>query len=539
MKQILQIVQMACGMLFLHGSIAGQIMISGQNSLGGSQDEESGSASLYPAADGNYWLGMLSASPVSGNKTDGLYGVTDAWITKITPDGTLLWQKTYGGTESDYSISVLEHAGAAYFGISSVSAVSGNKTVPRYGNSLATYSDFWIVKATPDGDEIWQKLYGTVMPDILKQMMALPNGNILLGGTSIGGISIDKSEASRGVNDIWCLVIDTAGNKIWDKTIGANNNEYLEFMAFCSDGIILGAKTQSGISGDKQTPYYGGGSDAWIIKLGFDGSLLWEQTLGGTNHDLLISLSVADDRIYCVGTSLSAPGGNLDIENKGALDGWIAELDVNNGAVIRTKSFGGSSFDYFSYVEKLYDDRVLIMGTSKSGIDGDKTLPSIGEEDIWILLLNEQWEIIEQYVIGGTDTDFAINTCKNNDGSHTLVANGRSPVGADKTTPAYGGKDTWVMRLQHSLGNGEMSGPVVMLYPNPATDVCNMVLPANAVYEKLRIVNASGQTVYETSLNQAEGSTYTLNTASWAPGAYFIDLQNKKGLSLRSTLLKK
>ncbi len=71
------------------------------------------------------------------------------------------------------------------------------------------------------------------------------------------------------------------------------------------------------------------------------------------------------------------------------------------------------------------------------------------------------------------------------------------------------------------------------------TDICVLALPEGADFEKLRVVNAVGQSVHETNLNPSEGSTYTLHTASWTPGAYFVDLQTKQGLSLRSTMLKK
>ncbi len=50
-------------------------------------------SSMQPTADGGYI--------VAGSTTSFGAGGSDAWLMKLAADGSIVWQKTYGGTESD------------------------------------------------------------------------------------------------------------------------------------------------------------------------------------------------------------------------------------------------------------------------------------------------------------------------------------------------------------------------------------------------------------------------------------------------------
>src|SRR6478609_7915909 len=63
--------------------------------------------------------------------------------------------------------------------------------------------------------------------------MAVTKDGVLLGGTSNGPISADKSDNARPradnnpSNDYWIVKLDKKGNKLWDKTIGGSESEQL------------------------------------------------------------------------------------------------------------------------------------------------------------------------------------------------------------------------------------------------------------------------------------------------------------------------
>ncbi|MBK8415951.1 MAG: hypothetical protein IPL22_16475 [Bacteroidetes bacterium] len=57
--------------------------------------------SLQQTTDGGYILGGYSSSGIGGDKTHASWGAEDYWIVKIDSLGNKLWDKVFGGTNSD------------------------------------------------------------------------------------------------------------------------------------------------------------------------------------------------------------------------------------------------------------------------------------------------------------------------------------------------------------------------------------------------------------------------------------------------------
>lgn len=523
--------------LLLQGLAGAQVSILTQESYGGTQYDAFYKAVSVP--DGStLWFGT-SQSPVSGTKTAPQYGMSDGWLLKTDLNGVQQWQKSFGGTHPEDGRAMLLLGNTCYLGLSSSSGATGNKTLPRYGAAGTEWGDFWLLKTDLDANILWQKVYGTEKTDNLADIAVLPGNTIVLAGMSNSDISIDKTENSRGTFDYWLIAIDSSGNKLWDKTLGGDQHESLDGIKVTTDGLLLYGTTMSGVSGDKQTAAFGNG-DIWLVKTDFSGNLQWEKTIGGDAGDYVNNLYVINDHIFICGETESV-GGNMNIPNQGDDDGFIMELDAD-GNIIRSKGLGGSGLDGVCELYSFTGGGYMVLLSSASDVSGDRTLSSLGLADLWIVFLDENWNITDQFVLGGSAVDFLTETVRNADGSFSLMVNSSSAAGTgNKTVPDYGTSDSWFLRIKLTNGLSLNAKPdaFLKLYPNPAENSCQIVLPEGAGFEKLRVVNASGQTVHETNLNIAEGNIYTLNTASWAPGAYFIDLQNKQGVSLRSTLLKK
>jgi|GEM_PF-1520193 len=537
MKHIIPIFLQALLFLGLVSAGRAQLTITSQQSLGGSASEGT-LPGVIRMQDGSYLLAVQSASPVSGTKSSPAYGSSDGWVIKTDQNGNPLWQKTFGGDEQDFTGAVVEFPDALYFGFSSASGQSGSKTVPVYGSGTDR-GDYWLIKTDLDGNVLWQKVYGSDKPDVLTSMTIAPGNVLILAGYSAADASMDKTENSRGGDDFWVLAVDSSGNKLWDKTIGGSGRDRCLQVKTLNDGLLFCGNSNSPASGDKLMSGLGL-TDVWFVKTGFDGTIYMDYCTGGSHDDYFYNTDLINGHIYVTGSSSSPHIMNVNNINKGGEDGWVAELGKSGWNVLRVKSFGTSGTDKAVSLQPLWDGGFMLTLVS-DGNDGDKTIPSIGMLDTWLVYLDANWNITGQYVIGGTLVDCPVTSFQNNDGSIMMVAWSASDISGDKQVPQYGQGDIWMFRFEHLAGKDEAAplGLSLKLYPNPATDMCTLTLPQDVKYERLRIVNSAGQTVYETNLNIAEGNTYMLNTASWAPGAYFIDLQNKQGLLLRSTLLKK
>ena len=58
-------------------------------------------ARLQPTTDGGHILVGLSDSGASGNKSMASFGSVDFWVVKLDANGDILWQRAFGGSDTD------------------------------------------------------------------------------------------------------------------------------------------------------------------------------------------------------------------------------------------------------------------------------------------------------------------------------------------------------------------------------------------------------------------------------------------------------
>lgn len=286
-----------------------------------------GSDVLYTAEqtlDGGYILGGTSGSDISGEKSENSRGIFDFWIIKTDSIGNIQWQKTIGGNDMDnlYSLSQTSDLGYILAG-SSLSNISGEKSENCRGTL-----DFWIVKTNSLGIIQWQKTLGGTSSEIPNSVVQTIDGGFIIGGDSYSNISGDKTENSRGEDDFWLIKLDSVGSLVWQKTIGGNLSEWITSVIQTIDGgYLAGGPSASGISGEK-TDFCRGIDDYWVVKLDTTGMIQWQKTLGGADYDELISLKATNDGGFILG---GYSGSNAQFEksenSQGQFDYWVIKLD--------------------------------------------------------------------------------------------------------------------------------------------------------------------------------------------------------------------
>ena len=115
-------------------------------------------------------------------------------------------------------------------------------------------------------------------------------------------------------------------------------------------------------------------------------------------------------------------------------------------------SFGGLADDNFQHMIKI-PGGYMAGGHSMSGVGGDKTQPSNGQNDFWILKLNSAFGIVWDRDYGGTGIEDEFNVIvRTQDGGYLLGATSYSPIGADKSDANLGVEQPWIIKID-SLGN--------------------------------------------------------------------------------------
>lgn len=273
-------------------------------------------------------------------------------------------------------------------------ATDGGYLLAGTSRSRITGDDFWLTKITQTGTQIWSKSFGTdseyVGGDFLNALIAAPDGGALLGFTTSAGIRGDKSEPSQGGSNYWVLKVNSNGTKVWDKTFGGSNQDGLAALVATADGgYILSGTSQSGVSGNK-TAASRGGADYWLVKINATGARVWDKAFGGNNADNATVLVAANDGSFVVGgSSSSGISGDKTEASRGEDDYWLVKIS-STGTKIWDKRFGGSDPDYLRDLA-YFNGSYLLGGHSFSGISGDKSqvLPGEYPENIWLVKVKE------------------------------------------------------------------------------------------------------------------------------------------------------
>ncbi len=329
----------------------------------------------------------------------------------------------------------------------SSSGLSGDKTEA----SMGTY-DYWIVKLTSTGSILWQNTIGGLNEDYIFSIQQTTDDGYILGGYSYSGATGDKTEASMGSGDYWVIKLNSTGGIVWQNTIGGSGDENLFCVRQTSDGgYILGGTSSSGISGDKTEPNIGL-TDYWVVKLNATGSIIWQNTIGGTEADILRCVKQTTDGGYILGGySYSGMSGdktenNWDVVDPITSDYWVIKLNTV-GAIEWQNTIGGNNYDNLYDIFQTPDGGYMLGGQSYSGVSGDKTETSLSSWQYWIIKLNSAGNILEwQNTIGGDGTDALYSINPTSDGGYILGGHSSSNISGDKTENAIGSYDFWVIK---------------------------------------------------------------------------------------------
>jgi hypothetical protein len=146
--------------------------IEWQRTYGGS-DEDLG-YSISPTLDGGY---IVSGETQSNNgDVTGFHGAVDCWVLKLNFEGKVEWQKAMGGSAIDRTLEVLQTSDAAYIVLAEAYSINGEVT----GNH--GLRDYWVVKLTSTGSILWQKSIGGSNEDYPGSIIQTDDGGYVMTG---------------------------------------------------------------------------------------------------------------------------------------------------------------------------------------------------------------------------------------------------------------------------------------------------------------------------------------------------------------------
>jgi len=282
--------------------------------------------SIAQTPDGGYIVGGQTESFGAGSQ--------DLWVLRLDPTGGLVWQKRYGGPETNLARGVLPTPDGGF--------VAGG-----YGGGLA-----YVIKMDSSGNVVWQKGYRANLVALSSIQPTLDGGYIFTGKvgakwtvvklTSAGGIAWQKTfgdaqwfgsitqtsdggyvasmnvdDPSRGL-EFALLRLDSNGKRIWQRSYGGPFEEqvcYPYCLQEAPDGniVVAGWTASFGTGGGSDSHT---NADAWVLRVFSDGTI--SSTCDPGFGMSLRSPGVQSSKIKVEGLSFTSSASSIAPQGPGA-----------------------------------------------------------------------------------------------------------------------------------------------------------------------------------------------------------------------------
>jgi len=291
-------------------------VIEWQKSLGGSGEDRG--YSIQQTTDGGYIVAGQSAS-TNGDVT-GNHGGNDYWVVKLSSTGSIIWQKSLGGTGSDVGRSIQQTTDGGYIVAGTSNSIDGDVT-GNHGDF-----DYWVVKLSSTGAIIWQKTLGGTGSDNAYSIRQTTDGGYVVAGTS--NSNDGDVTGNHGDFDYWIVKLSSTGSIIWQKSLGGSGIDWATSSQQTTDGgyIVIGGSNS--IDGDITASL--GINDYWVVKLSSTGSITWQKSLGGSRNDVGWSIQQRTDGGFIIAGTSDSNDGDVT-GNNGNSDYWVIKLSASVG----------------------------------------------------------------------------------------------------------------------------------------------------------------------------------------------------------------
>ena len=431
-----------------------------------------------------YGSGIGGGGPNNvGGQLGETYGSADFWAVKTELDGTIIWEKNFGGTGEDICQDVIQTPDGGYLLAGYTSSFDFDAEFIYNGY------DGWIVKIDANGNKLWTKKYGGTEAEAFHQIIASNDGNYFAVGQT-GGYNIENNgnQSNNPNADMFVVKFDGDGNEIWSQNYGGNQFDSAHGIIQNTEGDLFVV----GHSKSEEIPDHHGFMDIILLRLDANGNKLWEKAIGGSGFEYGEAITLdASENIAIAGTTYSS---DFDADsNNSSQSMWFLKLD-QNGAILNSKIIGPDNITTSNDIISTEDGGFLLIGNSTdypfaSYTFGNLLAVKIDSED------NIEW--FNSYGGDGYDSGFTVLEHSN----ETIYLGGSSRNANNDIISNVGAGDFWLFGLNENTNNNfeiiasdnsVLNGPVTL---TANTTVSNPVWSTGATTQSITVNNAGTYTL--------------------------------------------
>lgn len=478
-------------------------------------------------------------------------GLEDAFICKLDSAGNFIWAKNIGGTHDDRVRSInIDNQGYLYITgdfFSPAIDLDPNSGILNFINNGGF--DIFLLKLDSNSNLKWAKNIGGTGFETSYSIKTDKHRNIYYTGYFDNVVDFDPGSnvytlASQGSADIFISKLDSSGNFVWAKSIGALDIDIGTSLAIDDSDYIyttgyfkLTSDFDPGIGVFNLTSQ--GDADIFISKLDSSGNFVWAISAGGTGYDVSRCINVDQTgNVIATGSFrniVDFDPSSSELIYTAASNDDVFILKLNSiGELMWAKTHSGFAGEAGNSLTTDLLGNVYTTGWFTAAIDvgsGSTDLSSFGLQDIFISKLDANGNLICAGKIGGTDSDLGYAITSSNSGNIYLTGSffGNTDFDPNPSSSHYInsilGTSSFVCALSEScletgietIGfNSELS-----IYPIPSSEQLNIEYkPGNKKISEIEIFNSLNQSLIKTSYSN------TLNISKLSPGTYILKLTN-------------
>lgn len=235
-------------------------------------------------------------------------GTSDAFITKISSTGSLVFSTYLGGSSQDvaYDVAVYNYGGIYVTGYTN----SVNfPTLNALNNSIYYYSSF-ITELTSSGTIYYSTYFGGEGSYGVGIAVDYSGNVYVTGQTTVSNFPTQYAYNATygGLNDVYLAKFGIDNSLIYSTYLGGSGDDFVNGISIDPyNNVFIVGKTNSinfPTSNTIYSTYRGGPYDGFVSFFSSDGGLKWSSLLGGSSDDSINGVAVDNNgSFYLVGTS--------------------------------------------------------------------------------------------------------------------------------------------------------------------------------------------------------------------------------------------
>lgn len=315
-------------------------------------------------------------------------------------------QHCFGGNGNELVKAVLESDSGNYIVIAETNSRNGD--IKSYYGS----NDIWIFEVTPTLKINWQTTIGGSAYDNFSMAKTLPNGNLLLTGTTESGNG--SFTKNQGKFDAWLVELDKISHQIvWQTTLGGAQTEFINDLKVFDDGsFLIGGSTFSD-NGDIE--FNKGISDIWVVKFDKLKTRLWSKTYGENRFESLNSIKIKENGNLILAGETESNTNSIK-GNNGGLDILLLEIS-KDGNILNQTCLGTA--DNEENTDIIYENNTLFITGISFSADWDK-VGSISAQNILYASINDDFTAPEKQTFGGSQSEWPLKMLRKNNKTYIL-----------------------------------------------------------------------------------------------------------------------